>query len=85
MTTVSPNGALSFRSIDPAVFTASETIAYLRLDLKKTEAAAQAALNRLVDKRQLRPSMYRRERMFTRVECDRFLAARVEEYADLAG
>ena len=79
-----PFNGLTFRSIEPAVFTADETIAYLRLDINKTEAAAQSALRRLVDRRLLRPCMYRRERMFSRIECDRFLAARVEEYRELA-
>lgn len=84
MTTAPHNDGLTFRSIEPAVFTAAEAIVYLRLDVGKSEAAAQAALNRLVDRKLLRPAMYRRERMFTHVELDRFLAARVQEYGALA-
>lgn len=75
---------LMFRSIEPAVFTAEEAIAYLRLDVGKTESAARAALNRLVDRKLLRPAMYRKQRLFTRIECDRFLAARVAEYSELS-
>lgn len=80
-----PSNSLAFRSIEPAVFTAAEAIRYLRLDIGKSESAAQAALNRLVDRKLLRAAMYRKQRLFTRVELNRFLAARVAEYGELAG
>lgn len=83
--TASATDALVFRPMDLAVLTAKEAIAYLRLDFGKSETAARAALDRLVNQKLLRVAKYRRERLFTRVELDRFLAARVDEYGELSG
>ncbi len=79
---MSDASVIQFRPIEPVVFTAAEAIAYLRLDVGKAPTAAAAALNRLVEKGQLRPAMYRKSRMFTRAELDRFLAAVTERYGD---
>lgn len=77
--------SLTFRPVEKAVFTTAEAICYLRLDVDKSEAAAQSSLNRLIVKKLLRPAMFRKSRLFTKIELDRFLAARVEEYSELAG
>lgn len=80
-----PSNDLTFRAIEPEVLTAEETIRVLRLDLGRSGTAAQAALNRLVDRKVLRPAMYVKVRMFTITEIRRFLMARTTEYAELSG
>ena len=68
----------TFQLPEQAVFTSDEAVEYLRLPSIR-------ALNHLVDDRKIiRPAMYRKERLYTRVELDRFLAARTDEYGDLA-
>lgn len=71
--------AIEFRPVEPVALTSSEAIKYLRLDVGKTPAAAQASLNRLVEKG-LRPCMFKKERLFERREIDRFLRERTDRY-----
>ena len=67
---------LEFRPVEQQVFTALETCKYLRLDVGRedNEQAQLNALDRLVDQRKLiKPTMYRKQRLFRKVELDRFL------------
>ena len=68
---------IGFKSIPPMVLTTDEAITYLRLD---DLAAPEKALQRCID-RGLRPCMYRKERLFTVAELDRFLQQRTERYS----
>lgn len=79
------NGKISieFSPLEPSALTAGEAIRYLRLDVGKTPEAARASLDRIVEKGLLRPCMYRKERMFTRAELDRFLADQTARYGDV--
>ena len=67
--------------IAPAVMTAEEACCYLRLDVLKNPIKA---LNVLVDRKLLRPCMYKKERHYTRDELDRFLTEQTEVYGDVA-
>lgn len=67
--------------IAPAVMTTAEACCYLRLDVLKHPIKA---LNRLVDRKLLRPCMYQKHRMYERRELDRFLAEQTEVYGQVA-
>ena len=65
---------IEFRPIEPVVFTPEEACKYLRLEVGREMPSALRALARLVDeKKQIRPIMYLRGRMYRRDELDRFL------------
>ena len=70
--------------IAPAVMTAEEACRYLRLDVGREMKNAIKALNRLVDRKLIRPCMYMKERRYTRDELDRFLAEQTEIYGEVA-
>ena len=73
---------IRFRPIEPALLTASEAAAYLRLDEGKDADGAIRAIDRLVDQERLRPCLVGRHRRYSRVELDRFIAAETEKYGD---
>ena len=68
----------------PSVMTAQECCCYLRLDLGRSIENATKALNRLVDRKLIRPCMYKKNRMYSRKELDRFLLDQTETYGEVA-
>ncbi len=60
------------------VLTPAEAAAYLRLDEDRELPAALRALDRLVDKRLLRPCIVGKRRRYSRAELDRFINEQTE-------
>ena len=74
---------IEFKPIEPVLFDEPEAAAYLRLaDDGQDVDAARRALNRLVDKRQLRPCLVGGKRRYSRRELDRFIDQQTEKYAE---
>lgn len=68
----------------PAVMTAEEAARYLRLDIGRSMPLALKALDRLTYEQQvIRPCMYRKQRLYSRAELDRFVQTRTESYRDV--
>ena len=68
----------------PAVMTAEEACCYLRLDVDREMKNAIKSLNRLVDRKLIRPCMYQKKRMYARKELDRFIDLETNRYGDVA-
>ncbi len=68
----------------PKLLTALEACRFLRLDLgRDTEAAMLRALQRLVERRLIRPAIHVGKRYYDRDELVRYVNALTEEYADV--
>ena len=68
----------------PKLLTALEACRFLRLDLgRETEAAMLKALDRLVERRRIRPCIHLGKRYYDRDELIRYVDALTEEYADV--
>ena len=76
---------LYFKPADLEVYTAYEACEFLRLADGRSEDAAIAALNRLVDRGLIRPAMYGKRRMYSRQELTRFVADQTAAYGDAGG
>ncbi len=66
----------------PRLLTAEEAAAYLRLDDGRDIEAAVKALNRLVDRRLIRPCLIGRHRRYSRLELDRIIDKVTDAYAE---
>jgi len=66
----------------PALMTESEAAGYLRLDDNRSTENAVKALNRLVEKRLIRPCLVGNRRRYWRHELDRFMCDETERYSD---
>lgn len=67
----------------PKLLTALEACRFLRLDLgRETEAAMLKALDRLVERKRIRPAIHVGRRHYDRDELVRYVDALTEEYAD---
>ena len=67
----------------PKLLTALEACRFLRLDLgRDTEAAMLRALQRLVERRLIRPAIHVGKRYYDRDELVRYVDALTAEYAD---
>ena len=69
----------------PHVLTPIEACLYLRLDVDRvSESAMLKSLDRLVEKKLVRPAKIGRYRRYSKVELDRYVDARTEEYGECA-
>lgn len=69
----------------PRVLTPLEACYYLRLDEgRESEAAMLKALDRLIERKLLRPALIGKLRRFDRLELDRFVARQTEVYGECA-
>ena len=67
----------------PKLLTALEACRFLRLDLgRETDGAMMKALERLVERRLIRPAIHVGKRYYDRDELVRYVNALTEEYAD---
>ena len=67
----------------PKLLTALEACRFLRLDLgRETDCAMMKALERLVERRLIRPAIHVGKRYYDRDELVRYVNALTEEYAD---
>ncbi len=67
----------------PKLLTALEACRFLRLDLgRETETAMLKALDRLVERRLIRPAIHVGRRHYSRSELIRYIDTLTEEYAD---
>lgn len=66
----------------PALMIDSEAAGYLRLDENRSNDNAVKALNRLVEKRLIRPCLVGNRRRYWRHELDRFMREETERYSD---
>ena len=67
----------------PKLLTALEACRFLRLDLgRETEDAMLKALDRLVERKRIRPAIHVGKRYYDRNELIRYVNALTEEYAD---
>ena len=67
----------------PKLCTAAEACRFLRLDLgRDTEDAMLRALQRLVERRLIRPAIHVGKRYYAREELVRYIDTLTEEYAD---
>ena len=66
----------------PALMIDSEAADYLRLDENRSNENAVKALNRLVEKRLIRPCLVGNRRRYWRHELDRFMCEETERYSD---
>ena len=64
----------------PEIMTREEACCYLRIDVGREMKNAIKALNRLVDRKLIRPCMYLKKRHYKRDELDRFLTEQTEIY-----
>lgn len=79
MTEYFPNSTITV----PHVMTPKEACLYLRLDVDRdSESAALKALDRLIEKRLIRPAKVGRFRRYSKVELDRFIAAQTASYGE---
>ncbi len=69
--------------IFPGLLIDTEAAVYLRLNEGREMSAALKALNRIVDKKQIRPCIVGKHRRYAREELDRFIAERTERYGDV--
>lgn len=68
----------------PKLLTALEACQFLRLDLgRETDAAMLKALDRLVERKRIRPALHLGKRYYDRDELIRYVDALTEEYADV--
>ncbi len=68
----------------PKLLTALEACRFLRLDLgRETEGAMMKALERLVERKRIRPAIHLGRRYYDRDELVRYVNALTEEYADV--
>lgn len=68
----------------PKLLTALEACRFLRLDLgRETEAAMAKALDRLVERKRIRPAIHLGKRYYDRDELIRYVDALTLEYADV--
>lgn len=68
----------------PAMMTAEQACRYLRLEIGRSMPLALKALDRLTYEQQvIRPCMYRKQRLYSKVELDRFIQLRTESYRDV--
>ena len=68
----------------PKLLTALEACRFLRLDLgRETDGAMMKALERLVERRLIRPAIHVGKRYYDRDELVRYVNALTEEYADV--
>lgn len=67
----------------PKLLTPAEACLFLRLDIgRDTEAAKIKALDRLVERKRIRPAIHTGKRYYDRDELIRYVGALTEEYAD---
>ena len=74
--------AMPKERLDSPLLTPREAVMYLRLDEEREPPASLRALDRLVDKRLLRPCIVGKRRRFSRVELDRFIDEQTERWSD---
>ena len=69
----------------PRVLTPTEACYYLRLDEgRESEAAMLKALDRLVEKRLVRPALIGHLKRYDRLELDRFIETQTQAYGAVA-
>ncbi|MCH8315457.1 MAG: hypothetical protein IIA64_05745 [Planctomycetes bacterium] len=67
----------------PKLLTALEAVRFLRLDIdRESETAALRALQRLVERRLIRPAIHVGKRFYDRNELIRYVDSLTEEYPD---
>ena len=68
----------------PKLLTPLEACRFLRLDLgRETECAMTKALERLVERKRIRPAIHLGRRYYDRDELVRYVTALTEEYGDV--
>ncbi len=74
--------AMPDERVDSPLLTPREAVMYLRLDAERELPASLRALDRLVDKRLLRPCIVGKRRRYSRAELDRFIDEQTERWGD---
>lgn len=75
---------IEFKPIEPALFTYQEAAQYLRLAQDgQDDAGSRRAMDYLVAKGLLRPTLVGRRRRYAKIELDRFISAETDRYGEV--